>query len=42
MALIQTDTIFYFHNQGVEGEITVAGGQISANNGGLALSLIHI
>lgn len=36
MALIQTDTIFYFHNQGVEGEITVAGGQISANNGGLA------
>lgn len=36
MALIQTDTEFYFHAQGVEGDMTLAGGQINANNGGLA------
>jgi len=36
MALVQRDTELYFHAQGVEGDITVAGGQINANNGGLA------
>lgn len=36
MAVISTDTDFYFHMVGVEGEISVAAGQINANNGGLA------
>jgi hypothetical protein len=36
MPLIQQDTVLYFHQQGVEGDLTVAGGQINANNGGLA------
>ena len=36
MAVIQTDTELFFHAQGVEGDMTIAGGQISANNGGLA------
>ncbi len=36
MPLVQTDTELYFHAQGVEGDLTVAGGQINANNGGLA------
>ena len=36
MAFITTDTELYFHAQGVEGDFTVAGGQINANNGGLA------
>lgn len=36
MAVIQTDTEFWFHAQGVEGDMTLSGGQISANNGGLA------
>lgn len=35
MADIINDTDFYFHAQGTEGEISVAGGQINANNGGL-------
>lgn len=36
MALVQTDTELWFHAQGVEGDLTIAGGQINANNGGLA------
>lgn len=36
MAFITTDTKLWFHAQGVEGDMTVAGGQINANNGGLA------
>jgi hypothetical protein len=36
MPLVTTDTELYFHAQGVEGDLTVAGGQINANNGGLA------
>lgn len=36
MAFVTTDTELYFHSQGVEGDITIAGGQINANNGGLA------
>ena len=36
MALIQTNTTLYFHQQGVEGDFTIGGGQINANNGGLA------
>lgn len=35
MAVITTDTDFYFHSLQTEGEISVAGGQINANNGGL-------
>lgn len=35
MADISTDTIYYFHAQGVEGEISVAAAQINANNGGV-------
>lgn len=36
MPFIETDTELYFHSLMVEGDITVAGGQINANNGGLA------
>jgi len=36
MAFVVTDTVLYFHQQGVEGDLTIAGGQINANNGGLA------
>ena len=36
MPNIITSTECYFHAQGTEGEISVAGGQINANNGGLA------
>lgn len=36
MADVVKDTQCYFHAQGDTGEITVAGGQINANNGGLS------
>jgi hypothetical protein len=36
MPFVETDTVLYFHQQGVEGDYTISGGQISANNGGLA------
>lgn len=36
MAVVQTNTEIWFHAQGVEGDMTIAGGQINANNGGLA------
>ena len=37
MADIINDTDCYFHAQGDAGEITVAGGQINGNNGGICL-----